>query len=501
MAKKKEGTYILSQEDVDKIAKDANENARRRAEYQAGGQDKNLPDDLAARFDKLEQALTGEEPKRATREEVRAAIKKYAPNLIKASENDEMEDVVLKVLNDLPNTTPEVIEEVLMEQIGEDFGKQMAMQQALDENEIPTVEQIEKFGKMFTKLIMAGESGEDPDMSEFRTPPSNFIDQAVEEYAAGEQLEPGDNLMRRLGKVRNLFNACKTGLMSNMPYRFLARHARAVMSEPNIYVPTMFPDHRNYNGEIDTDAVQKLMRRVDTEIRNLDPVDRSEFSYKFVEKILGQESTSELRGWSWSSDEMFRGLTEESRKALHDLILLYFFAKAHYAASMSGWETVNRKFDSKTIDNLLEIGKEEVKRPFYPDSRQGIRYVAPDEYKDILCLTKALYRALPDRFSDTVHAAVSLNPDMDSDIITQNYNSALTEASKQLRSAFIAIAQNRGSFETFFTELYRFYSILKKELNSKVEMAYSLVNLYDHLNISITPALRESRQRILEVPF
>lgn len=496
-----ESTYILSQADVDKIAKDASDNARRRSEYQVGGQDQNMPDDLAARFDKLEKALTGDEQPRATREEVRAVIKKYAPNLIKTAENDDMEDVVLKVLNDLPNTTPEVIEEILMEQIGQDFGKQMAMQESLDNGEIPTVQQIEKFGKMFTQMIMAEERGEDPDMSEFRTPPSSFVDQAVEEYAASEQTDQTDNLKRRLSNVRNLFKASPTPLLSNKPYRFLARFARAVMAEPNIHVPTMFPDHRKYSGEIDGDAVQKIMRRLDTEVRNLDPVDREEFIYKFVDKVLGQESTNELRGWSWASGEMFRGLSEESSKALHDLVLFYFFAKAHYAASLSGWETVNRKFDGKTIDNLLEIGEEVVKRPFYPDSQAAIRYVAPEEYKDILCLTKALYHALPDRFCDTVHAAISLDPNLDPDIITDNHNGKLSEASKQLRNTFIAISQNRGSFETFFTELHRFYSILKKELNNKVEMAYNLVNLYDHLNISISPALKESRQRILEVPF
>jgi hypothetical protein len=494
--KSQESTYILSQADVDKIAGDVNESVRRRAEHRAGDQDQNLPDDLAARFDKLEQALTGEERTWATHDEVRAVVKKHAPNLIRVSENDEVEEVVLKVLNDLPNTTPEVVEEVLLAQIGEDFGKQMALQEALDDNEIPTMQQIEKFGKMFTKMIQAEESGEDPDMSEFRTAPSSFVDQAVEDYAANEPADTGDNLLRRLSRVKKLFDLCPTALRSNEPYRQLARPGRAVMAQPNIYTPSLFAEKRNYKGELDTDAIEKVMRRLDTEIRNLDPADREEFIFAFTDDILSTESALEKRNFYTNRGRVSQ-LSEESSKALNDLVELYFFAKHHYVASQKALDEVQREFSGKSIDRLLEVADNRIK----PNLRGQNRMVYPEEYIDLLCLNKALYMALPDRFADTIHAAMQVDSTLDGDITSLQYNAALPEASKHLRNAFIALSQNRGSFETFFITLYRFYSILKKELNDKVETAFNMVNLYDHLNISIALALKESRARILEVPF
>jgi hypothetical protein len=515
---KKVNGIILTPQDIDDITKRVKENALDRADEAVRKQNIKLVSDphsseiakqVNERFDNLEQRLGGlerdlEGSVPPTRDEVRAVINKHAPNLSsKALGEMDTDELAVKIKKDLPNVSDDVIEEILMEKLGRDFGKEMALLEAVDKDKLPTEEDVARWGKMFTTVIMANERGEDPDLSEYKQPVATAVEAAVERYAASLKTPATDNLHKRLHEMAGLFtpDPGKTR-PENRSYRFLTRRVKSRISEDNIWFTQLFPDALTYDKEIDAAAVEKQMRRIDTELRELDSVARGEFMFNFVDEILSTESEGDTAGYrGWRGDEQFSMLSEESRRVVRQVVLFYFYTRHHFKVSQAGWQAVNRQFNEEALEKLYQLQNEAIERPYYVEAVGAIRYVKEAEYKLLLQLPKALYNALPDSFRDSVEAAMSVAKIPRPDITSANPNTQLVTASKYLRNAFIAISQNRGSLETFFTALYKFYSLLDTELNQKVEIANYMVALYDSLYLSIGPVLNESRKRILEEPL
>lgn len=460
-------------------------------------------DNLEERVKAIEQDLSGE-TKPIPRDDIRAIVDKHSLNMSgMASNDDQIEKIVTEIKATYPDANDEVIMEVILEKMGRGFGREMAILEAADKDKLPTEEDVERWGKMFTKVIMADERGEEPDLSEFKQPVATAVESAVERYAAGLKTPDTENLHRRLHEIAGLFDPHPSHTRpENRSYRFLARRVKSRMAEENIYFTMLFPDALNYEKDIDPAEVEKQMRRLDTELRGMDAVSRSEFVYNFVEEILSTQDegkTTSYRGWT--PDHQFSMLTEDSRKIIRQLVMFYFYAKNHFKISQAGWCAVNREFNEDMLNRIIHLQEEQIDRPYLIEANGGVRYVREPEYKLLLQLPKALYNALPDNFRDSVEAAMIVAKIPRPDITSATINKDLESASKYLRSAFIAISQNRGSLETFFTALYKFYSLLHAELNQKVQIANYMVAAYDSLNLSIAEVLNESKKRVLEEPL
>jgi hypothetical protein len=478
----------LSQADLDNIADEANASMKK------------LADDAVR---KQNISAVSDSNTSVPKEAIQAIVDKYSFNINGYDvDDDKIEKMVLEIKAVYPTAEEDAIMEAILEKMGKSFGTQMAMMDAAETGKLPVQEEVDRLGKMFTKMILAEERGEEPDMSEFRIPVSQTVDTAVEKYAASERVTSSDNLHSRLYKVKQLFEPHPGGVNpDNLPYRFLARKATCKLNDHGISFSGIFTEQRDYRKRIDGPEVEKMVRRLDTEVRGLDPIARDEMIFNFVSQVLETDSINSLRGWSISQGHEFTMLSESSRKVLRDLVMFYFYTKAAAQMSAKGHLTVNQKFDKEVLDCLVAIQHEHTRRGFHPESMTAIRYVAPSEYKDILCLSKALYNALPDAFRDTVEAAMWLNAPKNPDIVSSNSNQDTIDASKYLRNAFIAVTQGRGSFENFATAVIKYYELLDEELNHKVEIASYMVGLYDALNLKISDVLRESEKRILEVPM
>lgn len=460
-------------------------------------------DNLEERVKAIEQDLSGE-TKPVPRDEIRAIVDKYSFNMNSASfEDDKIEKVVTEVKTAYPDVDDDVVMEVILEKMGRGFGREMAVLQAAESDKLPTEEDVERWGKMFTKVILADERGEEPDLSEFKQPVATAVETAVERYAANLKTPATENLHRRLHEMAGLFSPHPTNTRpENRSYRFLARRVKSRVSEDNIYFTMLFPDALTYDKEIDPAAVEKQMRRIDTELRELDSVARSEFVFNFVDEILSTENEGNTLGYrGWSTSDQFSMLSEESRRVVQQLVKFYFYTKHHFKMSQCGYAAVNREFNEATLQRLIELQDEKHERPYLIESNGGVRYIREPEYKLMLQLSKALYNALPDNFRDSVEAAMSVAKIPRPDITSATPNNAMITASKYLRTAFIAISQNRGSLENFFTAIYKFYALLDSELNQKVEIASHMVAVYDSLDLPIAAVLTESKKRVLEEPL
>lgn len=388
--------------------------------------------------------------------------------------------------------------------------RESALLDAVNGGELPTAESIEMISKAFTKMILADERGEEPDFSEFTTPPVPNVDSAVENYAANEK-NPGDNLLKRLAAVKLLFKPHPSSFKKeNLGYRFLARATPAKMKESNVSFAAFFTDYRDYKDNLHGESIEKLMRDVDAEMRGLDQIVRDEINYNFVDMILTPDNTSEIRGWAIATTPAFTALSEKARKAISNLMLFYFHAKVHHHMYRKGYKTVNRDFDQKEIKSVIATysrGGEvpdriDVSSSFFGGNYGSGRTISTREYKDLLILAKALYKALPDSFRDTVEAAMWLEAPRSPDPTSNFENPKLQDTSRYLRNAFIAISQGRGLFESFATALLNYYKLLDEDLNHKVSIANQMVGLYDSLDLDISDTLNGSLQRITEeLPF
>lgn len=384
--------------------------------------------------------------------------------------------------------------QVLTDDICDDFAN------AIHDGEVMSEDQAIFMGKMVNKILRSEQTGQAPDFSEFQANPIPEVIAAVDAQLAND--DPTASLQARLNKISRLFAPNNTKVIPGN-YGFV--HLTTPLNDVAIYSPGVssrhiFQDHQTHSNRIDSDSVEKAVRKLDAEIRNLDPLLRNELNFAVMEKIVRITSADEFRRYFSHHDENFEVLSEASRKTLGDLIAFYCYVKEFNTLLVSGKEYVRRNLknsDGKAITDLLNQKSDDRQIPLYRQYTVGDR-----DYKRILVLQAALFAALPNTFADTVKAAILVSAKPKFDIEDELSNGDTLDASKQLRHSFIALAQNRGSFENFFSATYRLHQLLQRELDERMRVAHGLVHLYNSLGLDITEVIDKSRERILfDLPF
>lgn len=438
------------------------------------------------------------------------------------------QEVSDKDLADLQKTVQTMVNDIVqeidpkatktIEQLGEEaqtavkktiteVSTQLAMLEAMNEGGIPAQEEIDKLGKIFSKIVTAEALDQEPDFSDLQPPVAQIVSSAIEAYMDKEVVQVNDSLQKRLNYISTLFSRYgQKPKISNYGYRRLTRKHRASIQYSSTGLRHIFSDYRKYNDELDTLAIEKAMRRLDSEIRILSIPEREEFCFVFIEKIIDTFGKDRFeKTWLSSYSQTFNVLSEDSRQILSDLISLYFYLKEHYTISVKGRQYVIdqlRNYSAEDgVEDLIKLQQNTPEREI-DRSESKVRPILVKEYNNIVFITESLLRALPNTFSDSVQATLNLEikPKFSlNNIVGQDL---MAEASKTLRQNFIAIVQNRGSFEVFTSSLISLYNLLMQELEEKINIANKLVMLYDNLELDIATVLKESKERILtDLPF
>ncbi|BAW19162.1 hypothetical protein [Ralstonia phage RP31] len=359
-----------------------------------------------------------------------------------------------------------------------------------------TPEDIEKFSKAIGKMWVAEMRGEDIEASidpdEFVPAVTDSVAEAIKNYSETENVDLTMNLNAEKNKIVMLFHP-KKPLEANNAYRALVRegHYRFVGNE------NVFSKHRGYHGVIDKDTIERLLRRVDVEVRNMETLAREELLFNFVNAVLGSDLATNY-GVFVSTDQ-FSQVSPESQDLLRDLVLMYMDARDHARVSLKGYDKVNKDFDTKSVYELTEIPLSKFgDYPVRVEYAQVARTIRPKNYYLILQLIRALNAALPAKVQGSVETVLLAEHNVTLNVTA--INSRLLNPSKYLRKAFIAISRGHGTFEAFFTALFDFQTMLDNDLNNKVKTARFMVSVYDSLGLDIAAVLKSSMKRILEEP-
>lgn len=361
------------------------------------------------------------------------------------------------------------------------------------ENSEPTIDDIQdlgrKIGESFSRII-----DDDVDEDDFGPRVDPYVETALQRFTERNELDLADNPRTHVQRFAAALKPRPSqGLAANEPYRQLVREGHYRFSGN----PVPFEEYRSYEGKIDAGTVEKLFRRVDAEVRNLDIILREELIHNFVNVILGFNFG--VYHHSVSAD-FFQEVSPSSQALLRDLTTMYLQVSEHAEAIFKGVEKLRQEFNQKSIDQLIEVynGVGSVDYPMRVEYSHITRVIRPAHYYMLLQLTVALTAALPLNVRESLEAVLEseyrINPVVAATRVT------LLERSKYLRNAFIAISQGHGSFEAFFVALNEYQGLLDKELNDRVAVARHLVNTYDVLGLGIAEVLRNSVKRILNEP-
>lgn len=374
------------------------------------------------------------------------------------------------------------------------------LSKAIVDSEITTVEEANTMGKMVSKLLVAERTGQDPDFSDFQVAPIPEVVEAIDKQLAHDT--PDDTLHARLSKIGRLFapNAANV-----IPENFGYIHLTTPMADVAIYASgistkDIFKKHQTHRNQIDTDSVEKAVRRLDAEIRNLDPLAREELNFVVMEKIIQTSAQGESRGYFFQHNINFDMLSDASKQTLSDLITFYNYVRTFNTLLTRTKEEVRRNVRSDGGVMLKSLLNRKSSNPTIPFHHQyGI---SGDDYKCVLILKTALTAALPNTFADSVKAALQVTKKLQYDLDLEFYNGDTLEASKQLRHAFIALVQNRGSYENFFSTTFKLHTLLQRELEERMLVVHALVYLYNSLGLNIVDVIEKSKERILfDLPF
>lgn len=353
-------------------------------------------------------------------------------------------------------------------------------------------EEIDKLSKAFGKMFIAemrGEEIEDHIDADQLLPEVNVtVAEAVQKYTDSKGLNLATNINAEQKKVAALLEP-KERLKENRNYRVLVQDGYYHFS----YSENIFSKYHDYRKSIDRDEAEKALRRVDAEVRNLDPISREELLFTFVNTILGNDVAP---SGNYTEPDDFSMLKPESRVLVHDLAQLYINVREHGRVSLKGYDKVNRRFNAASITAVAELTIDDISNfSIHADSIRSVRTIRPKTYYLILQLIKSLSAALPAKLQ--VALDNMLKEERGVSIDTSTINGRLFNPSKYLRRAFIALMQGRGSFEAFFTALMEVQSILERDLNDRVTAARALIDVYDSLGLDIANVLQHSAKRIL----
>lgn len=359
-------------------------------------------------------------------------------------------------------------------------------------------EDIKKLSEAFTRVFAAEIQKQEPanyiDPDEFQPEATDKVAEAIKKYSDAENVNLMVSQSAEQNKIAMLFHPKKL-VEANSAYRAMVKegHYRFVGNE------NVFDKHRVYKGKLARDSIESLLRRVDAEVRNMDPLSREELLFNFINAILSSDLATNHS--TIVSTDQFSLVSPDSQELLRDLVLLYMDVRDHVRATLKGYDKVNKDFTLKTLHELVELSA--VKTEDYPvrvEYGHITRSIRPKDYYHVLQLIRALNAALPARAQNVVEDAVHNSENVSLD--TSALGSRFFNPSKYLRKALIAISRGYGSFETFFTELFDFQQALERDLNNNIAAARCLVAVYDSLGLDIATVLKTSSRRILdELPF
>lgn len=381
------------------------------------------------------------------------------------------------------------------------------IEENIKEGTISSAEDLELTSKVLSKMLVAEINGEDPDFGDLQPLPCAEVVNAIGQLLATEIFKSEDDIVARISNLSRLFGSnYARPLKENHGYRLMVKPLVGGFSnyQKALDVSLVFKDHRNYNGAFDIDVVDKLIRQLDNEIRQLSPLEREEFSFNFMETIITKD-TDGFRGWFPSYEDNIDSLSTDSRKTFGSIIQFYFVVKEYSRIIRDGGIYIRRQLKSEDGRALKDIVNQAFDKP---EVEIDLSRASPtrttlyeDEYKLILGLNRALLLALPNTFADTIKVAIKIYANTKYDI---DFGKAyeLDELSRNLRHAFIALTQGRGSFESFFKAIKAMYDAMQGRLEETIGVTRMLVNLYDSLGLNIKEILEKSKGRItFDLPF
>lgn len=362
--------------------------------------------------------------------------------------------------------------------------------ETLSEEDLQAFKDLGDMGAVFQEMMLAEITGEEPDFSNFGTPPAPIVTNAVDLCGKQSDIDFSKNVWAEMEKVKKLFTPAIVR-EDNSAYRALVRKGRHTVVK---YLHQVFDELRDSAGVLDAAIGERAFRRLDTEINKLDDIAREDLLFNFSNEILSTSFAQPVN--YWVNTENFDLLTNTNKTLLRDLLLFYNLAKEHTDASGRGHYLLNNEFGAAALNDIISLQEKPPERAYDYETRLGVsKNIQPEKYYQVLFLTRALFDALPTKVASVVESSLEKSF---SDIRSTTSNNSLSNKSRYLRSAFIAIAQGRGSFEHFFIALYQYKLTLSTELYNKLEVARCLVGLYDSLDLNIGATLEASKKRILE---
>ncbi len=249
--------------------------------------------------------------------------------------------------------------------------------------------------------------------------------------------------------------------------------------------------------------IERRLRRVDSEMRQLDQTTREELLFNFTEGLLCYEHGHDAYHYGFST-ESFLPLKDESRQELVQLAMRYARLWHDAKVMIDTWERITQRFNESTLSHLEDIDADTVYRDTAYSPRSTLvdraRLINADTYYLCVQLTKALSAALPTSFAKDVADVMSKEFHTDLEVSASDAKEYYSEPSRYLRQAFLALTQGNGTFENLATAILRFEDVVTRQLNARMSAARYMVNLYDALGLCIVDVLKGSHERILEEP-
>lgn len=239
---------------------------------------------------------------------------------------------------------------------------------------------------------------------------------------------------------------------------------------------------------LDESRVEKLLRRLDSEVRAMIPADREEVMHDFLELAFLDPGD---RGGDWRFAKAELNLSNVGRSTMQNLAQFY---RATVAIQRYRNGRATRRLNDLSVHHWRRLsvrsGSGGLEMIAY--CREGsIKEQALDFVED---LSHALLDALPYRFGSIVKEVLVEQFNLQN---TQ-YSHEINDNLRTVRSALISLARGSGSFESFFTLLRVLHKQLTDDITRAVAFAHYLIQFYNNLGLDIAEVLEHSAGRIGE---
>jgi hypothetical protein len=354
-----------------------------------------------------------------------------------------------------------------------------------DEEEQMAEEEIDRVTKAFAAMLRADATGKEPDLSEFEVGVAPEVKQAIAEINTRMNVDLNSPILR--SPVSVLFESTG-GLQVNEGYRKMTPYALHHLAGD--HAPFLSGAVHDMRSQLEKNNFENRFRRLDAELRQLDSITRDEITLTFVNTIL----SSNFGNYSPAfTSDYFHPLSEDSRDLLRNLVMYYFDARDLGAALAQACKKAKgNHLAAEDIEGLIKLQTQQRHYPVHMH-REPIRDIRPEALYQIVLLAKALLAIFPRNLRISIEAALEM----------EGINSDLTAPapdqvshSKYIRNNFIAIAQNRGSFESFYTALFDYHWGLQEAMNEKIKFCRNLIATCDTLKLDIARVLRSSKSRL-----